>query len=318
MAFKNKRILVTGGTGFIGSHIVDAVLKMGAEEVIAVDNFVNSSKKNVEHLINEPRFKLVEADISDYNSLKNVIQGCDYIFHEAASKMVVSFENPMIDFKTNLNGTFNILELCRKYNEDVKIIHASTGSVYGTSDVLMKENHPKEPLNFYGVSKLGAEMYCQQFYKIYGLKIAVLRYFSVFGPRQSYTGRAGVVGTFLYNAFKGEPLVICGSGEQRRSFTYVDNVVNANILVSETNKAFGNVYNVACNKDYSIKEIAEMIINKYSNVKIKYTAPRQGDAFKPLPDTSKIRELGFKETVQFEQGLKKTAEWVKSDMKKNS
>ena len=315
--FENKVILVTGGAGFIGSHIVDRCLKEGAEKVISFDNLIGGKLGNHAHLEKEPRFEFVKGDIKDYDKIKPFIEQSDVIFNEAASKLVVSLKDPMVDVQTNVVGNFNILEILRKSSNNPRIIHASTGSVFGSSEKPFKEEDPKNPSTIYGISKLAAERYFKFYHKEYGIKSTVLRYFHVFGPRQDYSSDAGVISIFLSRVLKGLEPGVCSPGTQIRCFTYIDDDVDANLLLYKNNSSIGEAYNVASKTRLSIIDLAKMIIDKYGKegMKAEIVAPRMGENMRPIPDTTKIEALGFKEKVSFEEGLEKTKEWIVEDMK---
>lgn len=309
MFLKNRIVLVTGGAGFIGSHIVDRALELGAEKVIAFDN--SSSKKNIKHLEDNPRFEVINSSITDYNTIKPLIQSSDYVFHEAASKMVISLEKPRIDLQTNIIGTFNILEAAR--DTDTRIIHASTGSVFGSSEIPMKENHKKSPTTLYGISKLAAEKYCLFYAKEFGIKASVIRYFHVYGSRQDYSGEAGVVSIFLSRVLNNKPPIIFSGGNQIRCFTYISDDVDATLLLAKEKSAIGEDFNVASRTRMTINQLAKIIIQRYAkdkSMKSIMGKMRQGENMKPIPDTTKIEKLGFKAKVSFEEGLEKTKEWV--------
>jgi len=319
LMLKNKTVLVTGGTGFIGSHIIDRCLAEGAEKVVAIDNLAGSTTQNVAHILNDPalkkRFLFVKGDIRDLNTIRPLVQQSDVVFDEAASKLVVSLKNPRIDMETNVMGTFNVLDSA--LNTNTRIIHASTGSVLGSSDKPMREDGNPRPTTAYGISKLAGEKYCLFFAKEYGLKVSVLRYFHVFGPRQDYSGEAGVINIFLSKVLQGQAPTIYSGGKQIRCFTYVTDDVEANFLMLRNKNTVGEVYNAASRTRLSVNDLANMIIRKYS--KVKGMKPimgenRMGENFRPIPDTSKIEALGFKESVSFEEGLERTKRWIEQDL----
>jgi UDP-glucose 4-epimerase len=320
-AFKNKIILVTGGAGFIGSHLVDKALELGAEKVISYDNLVgcNDSTKNHGHLRDarsEGRFEFVKGDMIDSERLNPILDKVDVIFNEAASKLVVSLKNPYIDLQTNTIANFNMLEHLRKSKNNPRIIHASTGSVFGSSEKPFKEEDAKNPSTTYGISKLAGENYHLFYTKEYGLRSTVLRYFHVYGPRQDYSGEAGVVSIFLSKVLKGEAPTVFGSGEQIRCFTYVDDDVNANIVLYKNNSSIGQSYNVASKERISVLELANKIIQKYD--KTKKLKPimgplRMGENLRPVPDTSKIEGMGWKANFSFNDGLDLTKKWIEKD-----
>lgn len=316
MLFRNKIILITGAAGFIGSHLVDKCLEKGAEKVIGVDNFSGGIMKNLKHLKNEERFKLIRGDVRNFDLIKPLVQKSDYVFHEAVSKLINSFKNPRIDLETNIIGTFNILESAKE--SDVRIVHASTGSVFGSSKKLMDENHPKNPTTLYGISKLAGEKYCLHYAREFGTKVSVIRYFHVYGPRQDYLSEAGVVSIFLYRVLKNKPLIVYG-GDQIRCFTYVVDDIDATLLLAKKNKTIGEDYNVASKVRISIKDLAELIIRKYGTGEIRpiFKEMRRGENLRPTPNTKKIERLGFKTKVSFDEGLEKTRQWIIEDMKRN-
>lgn len=315
--FKNKVVLVTGGAGFIGSHIVDRCLAENAEKVISFDNLVGGNVKNHSH-IKDDRFEFAQGDIKDHDVIKKYVEQSDVIFNEAASKLVVSLKDPFVDLRTNIVGNFNILEIIRNSSNDPRLIHASTGSVFGSSDKPFEEGDPQNPSTTYGISKLAAEKYVLYYAKEYGLKSTVLRYFHVFGPRQEYAGGAGVINIFLSQVLKGIAPTVCGTGEAIRCFTFIKDDVEANMLLYKNNSTIGQGYNVASKTRMSVKELAEMIIKKYSpkdDLKINFIEGRMGENMRPIPNTSKIENLGFKESISFEDGLEITKKWIEEDIK---
>lgn len=317
MRIKNKICVVTGAAGFIGSHLVDRLLGEGAWRVIGIDNFVSGKYENIAHLKNEKRFYLVRADISNINAVRPHILGGDFIFNLAASKLVVSLKNPRVDLRTNITGTFNILEILREHKK-ARLIHASTGSVLGSSTKPMPEDFPPNPTTLYGISKLTAERYCMFYARQFGVRASIIRYFHVYGPRQDYQGPAGVVNIFLSRVLTGKSPMVNGSGEQIRCFTFVEDDLDATIMIAVNPKTIGEIYNVASPARISVKALANMIIKKYAKpgLEIKYSPPRQGENFRPVADTAKIERLGFKAQNSFEEGLEKTKLWIEGQLKK--
>ncbi len=314
---KNKVVLVTGGAGFIGSHLVDKCLEYNAEKVISFDNLIGVTKDNHIHLKEEKRFKFITGDIKNYEEIKPYVEEADVILNEAASKLVVSLKNPFIDVQTNVLGNFNILEIIRKSSNNPRIIHASTGSVFGSRDTPFKEGDPKNPSTAYGISKLTAEHYHKLYAREFGIKTAILRYFHVFGPRQDYSGEAGVINIFLSRVLQGKSPQICGTGEAVRCFTYVKDVVDANFLLYDSKRFGGEDYNIASKTRMKVLDLAKIIIEKYGpkNMNPEFIAPRMGENLRPIPNTSKIEKLGFKESITFEDGLELTKKWIETDIK---
>ncbi|ASJ01003.1 SDR family oxidoreductase [Thermococcus gorgonarius] len=300
---KNKLVVVTGGAGFIGSHIAWELVK--DNEVIVIDNLYTGKEENV-----PPGAKLIKADIRDYQSIAELISNADYVFHEAAQVSVVeSVRDPIFTEEVNVLGTLNILKALIEGHG--KLIFASSAAVYGDNPNLpLKETERPRPLSPYGVTKATAEEYLRVFHELYGLPVVALRYFNVFGPRQGFNQYAGVISIFINRALAGEPLVIFGDGKQTRDFIYVRDVVKANLLAAESRKANGRVFNVATGKQTSILELAMKVIEITGTTSsIIFDKPRPGDIRHSLADISEIRKLGFEPEWSLEEGLKKTVEW---------
>lgn len=273
--------------------------------------------KNINHLTNNKRVKIIRGDIRNFNLIKRLVKESDYIFNEAASKLVYSMDNPRQDLETNIIGAFNIAQAALNANTSKRIIHASTGSVFGSSTTPMKENHTMNPTTPYGISKMSGEKYILYYAKEFGIKASVIRYFHVFGPRQDYSGEAGVVNIFLARVLQNKDPIVYSGGEQIRCFTYIDDDIDATLLMARSNKSVGEDYNVASKTRMSINELADIIVKKYAKIKLKpiYGKARKGENPRPIPDTEKIEKLGFKEKVSFEDGLDRTKKWIEEDMK---
>lgn len=300
---KNKLVVVTGGAGFIGSHIAWELIK--DNDVVIIDNLYTGKEENV-----PPGAKLVKADIRDYEAIAELISNADYVFHEAAQVSVVeSIRDPVFTEEVNVLGTLNIIKALLEGHG--KLIFASSAAVYGDNPNLpLKETERLRPLSPYGVTKATAEEYLRVFHELYGLPVVSLRYFNVFGPRQSANQYAGVISIFINRALKGEPLVIFGDGKQTRDFIYVKDVVKANLLVAESRKANGRVFNVATGEETTILELAMKIIEITGTTSsIVFDKPRPGDIRHSRADISEIRKLGFEPEWSLEEGLKKTVEW---------
>ncbi|ASJ07352.1 SDR family oxidoreductase [Thermococcus pacificus] len=300
---RNKLVVVTGGAGFIGSHIAWELVR--DNDVIIIDSLYTGKEENV-----PPGAKLVKADIRDYEAIAELISNADYVFHEAAQVSVVeSVRDPIFTEEVNVVGTLNILKALLEGHG--KLIFASSAAVYGDNPNLpLKETERPRPLSPYGVTKATAEEYLRVFHELYGLPVVALRYFNVFGPRQSANQYAGVISIFINRALAGEPLVIFGDGKQTRDFIYVKDVVKANILAAESRKANGRVFNVATGKQTSILELATKVIEiTGASTSIIFDKPRPGDIRHSLADISEIRKLGFEPEWPLEEGLKKTVEW---------
>ncbi len=302
---KNKLIVVTGGAGFIGSHIAEELSE--DNDVIVIDNLYAGKIENV-----PPNVKFIQADIRDYKSIAELISQADYVFHEAALVSVVeSVERPLLTEEINVLGTLNILKALS--DGQGKLIFASSAAVYGDNQNLpLKESEKPKPLSPYGITKVSAEYYCKVFYELYGVPTVSLRYFNVFGERQGYNQYAGVISIFINRALKGEPLIIYGDGRQTRDFIYVKDVVKANILAAESSRANGKVFNVARGERTTIVELALKIIDATNSPSsIIFDKPRPGDIRHSQADISEIMKLGFKPEYSLEEGLLKTVEWYR-------
>jgi UDP-glucose 4-epimerase len=253
-----KRALVTGGAGFIGSHIVEKLLSLGVE-VVCVDDFSAGKVENIEAFRSDPNFILARCDITNHRELTPLFDGVDVVFHNAASKKTVCLEDPSRDLAVNAEGTLNILDLSDRFGV-MKVVHASTGSVYGEAIYYPQdEKHPTEPTSFYGISKLAAEKYCMLYSQQYGLDVTILRYFHVYGSRQDSSDAGGVVPIFLKQALEGGPITIFGDGSQQRSFTFIDDLVRINMLVAMSDATIGEINNCASGIVVTILQLAEKI-----------------------------------------------------------
>jgi nucleoside-diphosphate-sugar epimerase len=300
------RALVTGGAGFIGSHITERLVKEGYK-VTVVDDLSTGNIKNLESVID--KIKFVEGSILELKLLQEISK-VDYIFHEAALPSVQrSIREPRRTIEVNVNGTLNVLIAARD-NKVKKVIFASSSSVYGERKGKKKKEVMKsQPLSPYAASKLMSEHLCKVFSHVYGLPTICLRYFNVFGPRQNpHSEYSAVIPKFIYLMLQNEKPKIFGDGKQSRDFTYVDNVVYANLLAINSNLKGGETINIACGKSYNLLQLIE-IINTHigKNIKPTFTDPRPGEVKHSLADITKAKRLiGYKPLVDFEDGLKRT------------
>ena len=298
--------LVTGGAGFIGSHIVERLHKDG-KQVRVIDNFVTGKRENLKNI---DKIDLVNGDILDLELVRKTVKGVDVIFHQAALRSVpLSVDNPLATNEVNTQGTLNILLAARDAGVR-RVVYASSSSVYGDSPRLPKtEDQATVPISPYAVSKLAGENYCSVFTKVYGLETISLRYFNVFGPRQDPQSQyAAVIPKFIARSLKGEPLEVHGDGLQSRDFTYIDDVVQANLLAATAEKGIGEAFNVAKGKAYSLLDLIAAL-SRILDKKLQWThtPSRQGDVRHTLADISKARRiLGYKVHTEFEQGLYET------------
>ena len=324
--------LVTGGAGFIGSNIADHLVKRG-DLVRVLDNFTTGKRKNIAHLLKGENFSLVEGDIRDLEVVKKSVSGCDFVLHQAAVPSVPrSIEDPITSNEVNVGGTLNVLVAAR--DEGVKrVVFASSSSVYGNQgnpegtsqrerdksldgnqeQTSKKEDLTPEPLSPYAITKLTGEHYCKIFSQIYGLQTVMLRYFNIFGPRQDPLSEyAAVIARFILAMLDGRAPTIFGDGEQRRDFTYIENVVKANLKACEAKGCAGRVVNIGCGRAYSINELAKRI-NQVLQTEIEpvYDEPRKGDVMYSLADISRAEELlGYRAEVDFFEGLKRSVQWL--------
>lgn len=304
------RILVTGGAGFIGSHLTEKLVELG-HEVVVLDDLSTGREENLAHLMDSITF--VKGSITDTALLARVMEGVQVVFHQAALGSVPrSVEDPRTTHDVNITGTFNVLMAAREAGVR-RVVYAASSSAYGDTPTLPKvETMLPTPLSPYAVSKLVGEYCCQVFTRVYGLETVSLRYFNVFGPRQNpHSQYAAVIPKFITAALKGEPLTVFGDGEQSRDFTYIDNVVQANLLAMESPQAVGKVYNVACGGRYTLNELIrqlEAIIGR--QLEVEYLPPRPGDVkHSEASIVEAQRDLGYQVLVPFEQGLQRTVKW---------
>jgi len=308
------KYLVTGGAGFIGSNIVKKLLESN-NYVRVVDDFSTGKKENVEEFLDNKNFELIEGDISDLTMAKKIIKNIDFIFHEAAIPSVPrSINNPFASNKANIDGTLNILIAARDANVK-KLVYASSSSIYGDSIKLPKqESDPINPISPYALTKLAGERYCQLFAQLYKLPTICLRYFNVFGPKQDPNSEySAVIPIFIKSILNNKPPTIYGDGKQSRDFTYVDNVVNANILAMHSNVS-GEVINIACGEKTSLNDLLKYINQLLSkNIEAIYEKYRDGDVKHSLADISSAKKLiNYNPSINIEKGIKNTIEWLKN------
>ncbi len=314
------KILVTGGAGFIGSHLVEALLQDG-NEVRVLDNFSTGRKENLEDL--SGKFELIEGDVRDESLVEQAVGLVEAVLHQAALPSIPrSFSDPITTTEVNSAGTLSLLEAARKSGVKLFVL-ASSSSVYGESDAESKnEGLPPSPLSPYAASKLSGEHYCRLYHKIYGLTTLGLRYFNVFGPRQdSASEYAAVIPRFITAVLKGGEPVVYGDGRQTRDFTYVANVVQANLkALSAPPGSGGEVFNVACGEETSLLSLLGLLSDFSGKaVSPRFEPPRPGDVRHSRADISKAgRILGYRPSVGFPEGLEKTFEYFKINGRKDA
>ena len=312
-----KSFLITGGAGFIGSHIVSYLLEHGAAKVRVLDNLMTGFRSNVAPYFSHPAFEFVEGDIRDYETCTRACDQIDYVSHQAALGSVPrSIEDPVTSNDVNVTGFLNMITAAKEAKVKA-FVYASSSAVYGDEPNLPKvEERVGNPLSPYAVTKKTNELYANVFADLYGLKVIGFRYFNVFGPRQDPDGPyAAVIPLFVTGILKRSPVYINGDGEQTRDFTYVDNAVQANVrgMLSENAEAFGRAYNVAVGENFSVNVLYESIQALLgSDHKATYREPRSGDIRNSLADISKAQNLiGYSPSRRFAEGLETTVAYFR-------
>jgi nucleoside-diphosphate-sugar epimerase len=306
--------LVTGGAGFIGSHMVRTLLERG-ERVRILDNFATGKREHLTPLAG--RVDLIEGDVRYLNNVQEAVAGADYVLHLAALPSVArSVRTPIESNDVNVVGTLNLLVAARDAGVK-RVVYSASSSAYGNSATLPKEETmPSDPLSPYAVNKLTGELYCRTFTRVYGLETVSLRYFNVFGPRQDPTSQySAVIPRFIQAALAGQRPVIYGDGEQSRDFSYVQNAVEASLLACTAPGVAGETINVGCGHRVTLNELVGMIARLTGGtIEPVYEAPRAGDVRHSLAGIEKAgRLLGYTPSVALEEGLRRTIAWLTSD-----
>ncbi|MFV9631795.1 MAG: SDR family oxidoreductase [Methanosarcinales archaeon] len=303
---KNYQIIVTGGLGFIGSNLVEKLIKHN--EVTIIDDQSTGKIENIQE-IDQDNLTLIKGSITDLN-LTKIFKDHDYVLHQAALPSVPrSISDPKSSNEANITGTLNVL-IAAKDSGIKKVVCASSSSVYGDTPTLPKsENMPVNPLSPYAITKMTAEFYCNVFQEIYGLQTVSLRYFNVFGPKQDPNSQyAAVIPNFISAIKNNKPPVIYGDGEQSRDFSYVKHIVDANMLACESDKT--GVYNIACGRRITVNQLVEMINEIMGkNIEPVYSESRPGDIKHSLADISKAKAFGYEPKSDFMKELKETIKW---------
>ncbi|MGH9754786.1 MAG: SDR family oxidoreductase [Blastocatellia bacterium] len=306
--------LVTGGAGFIGSHIAEALVKRG-DRVRVLDNLITGRRENLSRIADKIEF--IEGDLRDYATTLRAAEGARVIFHQAAVPSVPrSVAEPALNHDINANGTFNVLMAAREAGAR-RVVYAASSSAYGDTETLPKyEEMPPSPLSPYAAAKLFGEYYCQVFTRVYNLETVSLRYFNVFGPRQDPSSPySGVISKFITTLLAGVAPVIYGDGEQSRDFTYIDNVVDANLRAAESGGAIGQVINLGIGEQVTINQLfAELQKIIGSNLRARYEEARAGDILHSLAAISRAKDLiGYCPLIRLAEGLKRTVEWYRGN-----
>lgn len=307
------KILITGGAGFVGSHLTEYMISKG-HEVVVLDDFSNGNVNNIRHLLGDRNFKLVKGDIRDYELVRRITTDINAVFHLAAKIHVdESIIDPDTVVSVNVEGTHNILKACRE-NDIEKMIYASSSEVYGSAiHVPMNEEHPLNPASPYAASKAAADRLCFSYFNTYNMNVVIVRNFNTFGPRQKSSGYGGVISIFIRRAMNDKPPIIYGDGLQTRDYIYIDDVLNAYNLVLENEGLAGEAINFGTGVDPSIKHIAERILHftgKDDILEPAYVAARPGEVQQLCADTTKAKKLlNFKPKYTLDKGLKNIIKW---------
>jgi UDP-glucose 4-epimerase len=310
------KILITGGAGFIGSHLCDKYAKEG-HTVLCLDNFMSGNLMNVKHLLNYRNFKLIKGDIRDFDLLEKLMRDVDVVFHLAAQIHVDrSYIEPKHTYEVNVMGTQNILEVARIHDAK-RVIYASTSEVYGSALYApIDENHPLNAPHPYGASKIAADRMCYAYIQTYGMNISILRLFNIFGTRQRDIGYGGVISMFTRRVLSNTPPIIYGDGMQTRDYTYVEDAVRAYDLVLNHNKPITEPINFGTGKEVSIVDLANKIIDlcgKKGNIKPVHVEPRIGEVKRLIADATKAKNLlGWEPKYNLEEGLNAFVQWYKN------
>jgi len=292
------KILITGGAGFVGSNLAHFLANEG-HEIHVVDDLSEGNIENIEGLIEAGKCKF-HRENAFHTNVK-----ADIIYHLACQKMIYSIRKPKEDLFANTATTVNILELARK--QDIPVVFTSTGSVYGNPTVFpTPEDYPPDPESPYGVSKWASEEYCKLYHKIYGLNVVIARLFSVYGPRQRFIG---VIPKFIKQTLEGKPMTIEGDGKQTRTFTYVEDCVEALILLGEKGVP-GEDYNIAGEKPHTIVQVSKTIAELHGTYGVKFVPRKKGDLEHIYPSTEKIRAIGWEPKTLLGEGIKRTSDWI--------
>ena len=322
MGIKDSKILVTGGGGFVGSHVADALLERGAAKVIALDNFVRGSRDNVDTAKTSGRFELVEGDIRDRALVDRLVEGCDYVYHHAALRITACAQNPREGHEVMMDGTFNVLESCAKHKVK-KIVASSSASVYGEPDTLpMDETAQLNNRTLYGGAKVALEHYLRAFRDTHDLKYVALRYFNLYGQRMDITGvYTEVMVRWMDRIDEGLPPVIFGTGSQTMDFVHIADVARANVLALETD-IDDDVFNVATGVETSLAELCAMMLDLMgrNDIKPEFTADRKlGPVGRRRGGVTKAKDkLGFETQVGLRAGLTQLIAWRRDIKKKRA
>lgn len=309
------KILVTGGAGFIGSNLVDALAARETDEIIVADDFSSGKRENVAQHASNPRVRVAELDIRNKDAVRAIMRGVDAVYHLAVQCVRVSIRDPYLVHDVNATGTLHLLTAA--LDENIKrFVYCSSSEVYGTATrVPMDEEHPPVPTTPYGASKLAGEVYARSFFLTYGLPVTVVRPFNTYGPREHFEGPYGeVIPKFVVRALNDAPLVIFGDGTQTRDFTEVSDTVRGLCMAGECDALVGDVVNIARGQEVSVATLAQIVLDTLPESKsvIEHQAPRPGDVLRHYADITKARRvLGFEPRSALREGVKRYVDWLR-------
>jgi UDP-glucose 4-epimerase len=316
MLIKNKRIIVTGGAGFIGSHVVDMLLS-NENQVIIIDDFSTGKWQNIEHNMAKGNLQVEKADVRDLEKMIFLTKGADVVFHLAVACLRTSLNNPICVHEINATATLNMCRACLENNVE-RFIYTSSSEAYGSAVyVPMDEEHPLKPTTVYGASKAAGELYTLAYWRTYGLPAMVVRPFNTYGPREPSDGcRAEVIPKFVLRGMAGLQPVIFGTGHQTRDFTWVEDTARGIIMAAECDDLIGDTVNIARGQEVSIERICELVIATLGNYDLKpcyLEDGRPGDVVRHYADISKARRIiNYSPTVDIEQGIERYVDWIRT------
>lgn len=306
---------MTGGAGFIGSNLVDALAERETDEIIVADDFSSGKRENVAQHASNPRVRVAELDIRNKDAVRAIMRGVDAVYHLAVQCVRVSIRDPYLVHDVNATGTLHLLTAA--LDENIKrFVYCSSSEVYGTATrVPMDEEHPPAPTTPYGASKLAGEVYARSFFLTYGLPVTVVRPFNTYGPREHFEGPYGeVIPKFVVRALNDAPLVIFGDGTQTRDFTEVSDTVRGLCMAGECDALVGDVVNIARGQEVSVATLAQIVLDTLPESKsvIEHQAPRPGDVLRHYADITKARRvLGFEPRSALREGVKRYVDWLR-------
>jgi UDP-glucose 4-epimerase len=315
LLMKGLTILVTGGAGFIGSHLTERLLALESK-VIVLDNYSAANRGNLDGIASNPKLTVVEGDILNARTVDRLVKKADYVFHLACKVIGLSLVEPKIVHEVNATGTLNVCMACRRH-ESERLVYVSSSEVYGTAKyVPMDENHPFCPTTPYGASKAAGELYVQSFYHTWNLPAVIARPFNTYGPRSRTDQYSAVIRRFIDRLLKDKPPIIYGDGKQTRDFTYVSDVVDGIIKTAECDKLVGEAVNIARGEEVSIVKVADIVsklLGKKGRIEPIFEEQRPGDVRRHIADISKAQKLlKFKPEVSIEDGIERLIEWRKA------